>query len=538
MKRQTYNKALEDYITKTECDKVEHKIIESIDRRVKRLVGTKLNTILPFLKKCNNARPGMPRLFAFAKTHKEGKEIRPIVENRKVPTFILEKRLHRYISSRLDNSALVAQDPANVVEEIQNLSLMEEEVATVFDYENMYPSVKIESCKEALLEFLFDVNPELARYNEEISEMVNLICYESCFSFNGQAYRQKRVVPMGSLVSGILCELVIRKMEKKVLYDFKKDVLYFKRYVDDVLIVWRNNSMIGKFVERVNNNNDGLKLKMEQKSSLAIHFLDINIVFKEGHFSTNVYVKPTHSPLYIPSHSNDPYHYKLAAFRALIRRAYTYCDNVINRNKEIDRITQVAESLGYKKGTIAGLVKKYEMGTTRGSKYVPSKITKFTYNKNSKGIMKEIANRKETRMVLKRAPNLYTILRNDKDRFRKEDRAGVYKIPYENAELGIEKNYIGVTTRSLGKRLKEHKYDVRKGSNATVLSQYAQTQGSVIKWEEADIVKPLSSPTLASTAEKIEIYKSKLEEACINARDADSLPTAWKFVVKKCITNS
>ncbi|XP_067124886.1 uncharacterized protein [Centruroides vittatus] len=206
MKRQTYNKALEDYITKTECEKVEYKIIESIDRRVKRLAGTKLNTILPFLKKCNNAIPGMPRLFAFAKTHKEGKEIRPIVEKRKGPIFILEKRLHRYISSQLDNSALVAQDPANVVEEIQNLSLMEEEVATVFDYENMYPSIKIESCKEALLlvEFLFDVNSELARYNEEISEMVNLICYESCFSFNGQAYRQKRGVPMGSPVSGIL----------------------------------------------------------------------------------------------------------------------------------------------------------------------------------------------------------------------------------------------------------------------------------------------------------------------------------------------
>ncbi|XP_067121294.1 uncharacterized protein [Centruroides vittatus] len=480
----------------------------------------------------------MPRLFAFAKTHKEGKEIRPIVEKRKGPTFILEKRLHKFISSQLDNSALVAQDPAKVVEEIQNLALMEEEVATVFDYENMFPSVKIESCKEALLEFLFDVNPELARYNEEISEMVNLVCYESCFSFNGQAYRQKRGVPMGSPLSGVLCELVIRKLEKKVLYDFRKDVLYFKRYVDDVLIVWRNNSMIGKFVKRVNSNNDGLKLKMEQKSSLAIHFLDINIVFKEGHFSTNVYIKPTHSPLYIPSHSNDPYHYKLAAFRALIRRAYIYCDNVVNRDKEIDRITQVAESLGYKKGTIAGLVKKYEMGTTRDSKYVPNKITKFTYNKSSKGIMKEIANRKETRMVLKRAPNLYTILRNDKDRIKKEEKAGVYKIPYENAELGIVKDYIGVTTRTLGKRLKEHKYDVRKGSNATVLSQYAQTQGSVIKWKEAEIVKPLSSPTLAGTAAKIEIYKSKLGEACINARDADSLPTAWKFVVKRCMTNS
>ncbi|XP_067118437.1 ATP-binding cassette sub-family C member 4-like, partial [Centruroides vittatus] len=271
----------------------------------------------------------------------------------------------------------------------------------------------------------------------------------------------------GSPISGILCELIIRKLEKRVLYDSRKNIIYFKTYVDDVLTLWKNNGMICKFLEGINNNNDGLKLRMEQKSSLVIHFLDINIVFKKGHFSTNVYIKPSHSPPYIPSQSNGPYSYKLAAFRALIRRAFIYCDNVVDRTKEIDRIVQVAESLGYKKGTIAGIVRKYDMGTARSSKHVPSKVTKFTYTKNTKGIMKEIANRKETRMVLKRTPNLYTILRNDKDHIKKEEKAGVYKIPYENTEVGIEKDYIGVTTRNLGIRLKEHKYDVRKGFNAT-----------------------------------------------------------------------
>ncbi|XP_067119331.1 uncharacterized protein [Centruroides vittatus] len=464
MKRETYKKAIEDYIEKTECEKVNVNIIESIDRRVKKLEETKLSTVLPFIKKCRNPRPAIPRLFAFAKTHKEGKQIRPIVEKCRGPTFVLEKRLHKFISSQLESNALVAEDPGTVVKEIQHISLMEKEVGTVLDYESLYPSIRILSCKEALLELLFSRIPELLHYNNEVVELANLICYESIFSYDGQAYRQKRGIPMGSPISGILCELVVRKLEKRVLFDFRKDIVYFKRYVDDIFILWKNNRKINEFIEGINRNSDGLKLKLEQKSSVTIHFLDINIQFKNGHLSTSVYVKPTHSPLYIPSQSNDPYHYKMAAFRALIRRAFLYCDNVMDRAKEINRILQVAETLGYRKSAITGMVKRYEKNVARGSRQRPAKITKFTYNRYAKSIMKEIANRNETSIILKRAPNLYKILRNDKDSIRKEEKAGVYRIPYENAQLGIKKDYIGVTTRSLSVRLKEHKYNIRKSS--------------------------------------------------------------------------
>ncbi|XP_067121906.1 uncharacterized protein [Centruroides vittatus] len=261
MKRETYKKAIEDYIEKTKCEKFNVNIIENIDRRVKKLEGTKLCTVLPFLKKCRNPRPAIPRSFAFAKTHKEDKQVRPIVEKCRGPTFVLEKRLHKFISSQLESNALVAQDPGTVVKEIQHISLMEEEVGTVLDYENLYPSITILSCKEALLELLFSRIPQLIHYNNEVVELANLICYESIFSYDGQTYRQKRRIPIGSPISGILCELVVRKLEKRVLYDFRKDIVYFKRYVDDIFILWNNNRKINEFIESINRNNDGLKLK-------------------------------------------------------------------------------------------------------------------------------------------------------------------------------------------------------------------------------------------------------------------------------------
>ncbi|XP_067131689.1 uncharacterized protein [Centruroides vittatus] len=383
---------------------------------------------------------------------------------------------------------------------------MDEEVGTILDYESMYPSVKIESCLETLMESLFKVNPEL-HHRDDVLEMANLVCCESFFGFEGHTYKQNRGVPMGSPMSGLLCELVVKKIEEKVLHSFRNSIVYYKRYVDDILIIWRSNRGISTFIERINDNEDGLRLKLEQKSSVEVHFLDINIAFKRGHLSTKVYTKPTHSPLYIPPQSNDPFRYKLAAFRTLVRRAFTYCDNVMDRVNEIDRIMRIAESLGYRRSVINGIVRKFEKSDTRTSKQRPSGYTKFTFNKNVRGIMKEIADIKKSTLIFKRAPNLYKILRTDKGKIKKEDRAGVYRIPYENQQLGLKQEYIGVTTRNLGVRIKEHKYDVRKSSNATVLAQMAQAEGSVVGWEEAEIVKQIYSPTLAKTAEKIEIYK-------------------------------
>ncbi|XP_023219035.1 multidrug resistance-associated protein 4-like [Centruroides sculpturatus] len=141
------------------------------------------------------------------------------------------------------------------------------------------------------------------------------------------------------------------------------------------------------------------------------------------------------------------------------RRAFLYCGNIMDRDKEIDRIKRIAESLGYRRNIIAGIVRNFEIKDTKVSKQRPSKYIKFTYNKNVRSVMKEIADIKESTVILKRAPNLFKILRNDKGDIKKEDKAGVYKIPYENQQLGLKKEYIGVTTRKLGNLKSEASYE-------------------------------------------------------------------------------
>ncbi|XP_023240139.1 uncharacterized protein LOC111638620 [Centruroides sculpturatus] len=532
MKRGRYNEAIKDYIRKTECDIVDEKIVTVTNNRVKKLEKTPLAKHMTLLKKSHNPCSRIPRIFAFAKTHKESKEIRPVVEKCSAPTFILKRRLKMYIYEDLEDNMFVAHDPNKLVKELQELVLMNDEVGKVMDFESMYPSMNLTSCFNALIEFIVQDNPGLSAYMEDLNKLADLMCYQSLFTFYGIVYKQRKGVPMGSPMSGLLCELVVRQLEKEVLGEFMEDIILYKRYVDDVLIIWKDERRIEEFLSMINNNNHGLKLKLEQKSPMQIHFLDIDIKFKQGCVQAAVYLKPTHAPLYIPAWSNDPFRYKMSSFKALIKRAFLYCTNIQDRLNEINRIKKVAKNLGYKTSTINGLIKGYKQGTSKrdGRK---NRFNKFTYNKNVEGIMEELCTYKDTRTVYKRAPNIYRLLRNDKDKVGMKEKAGVYRIPFENQQLGVAKDYVGVTTRNLGVRIKEHMYDVSKGHNNTILAIMAQTDGASVKWDEAKIIKPVHSPTIAFGMEKMEIYKSKINNNCLNAKDANALPTAWKYVIEK-----
>ncbi|XP_023234163.1 uncharacterized protein LOC111633768 [Centruroides sculpturatus] len=272
MEKGRYNEAIEDYIKKTECDIVDEKIVTITNNKVKKLEKTSLAKYMTLLKKSHNPCPRIPKIFAFAKTHKQNKEIRPIVEKCGAPTFILEKRLTKFIYEMLEDNVYVAQDPNKLVKELQGLALMNDEIGTVMDFESMYPSMNLTSCFNTLVDFMVQHNPRLTAYMEDLNKLVDLMCYQSFCKFNGTVYKQRKGVPMGSPMSSLLCELVVRQLEKQVLENYMEDIILYKRYVDDVFIVWKDNRRIENFLITINNNKHGLNLKLEQKSHTHIYF--------------------------------------------------------------------------------------------------------------------------------------------------------------------------------------------------------------------------------------------------------------------------
>ncbi|XP_023234230.1 uncharacterized protein LOC111633827 [Centruroides sculpturatus] len=355
MKKCRYNEALEDYIEKTECEEVDRGIVERIDRKLRKLEKSPIATLFPFLKGAHIACPGVLRLFGFAKIHKNSREIRPVVEKCKGPTYILEKRMHRHLTQLLEDYRFVTKDTFSLVNDLHDLSLMDNEIRTVMDFESMFPSINLASCFDELVNLLCGLYPKASEHSKDLEIMVDLVCFQSFFGFQGKVYKQLRGVPMGSPMSGLLCELVVRKMESMTLFNYNEYIIMYRRYVDDVLIIWKNDKIIQQFLNLMNSNQHKLKLNLEQVSNKELHFLDVGVEFKNGTLCTKVYIKPTHDPMYIPVTSNDPTVYKLSAFRVLVR-AFLYCSNVINTMEELGRIKNVAKELGFGTRSIERLI--------------------------------------------------------------------------------------------------------------------------------------------------------------------------------------
>ena len=88
------------------------------------------------------------------------------------------------------------------------------------------------------------------------------------------------------------------------------NVVFYQRYVDDILAVFSNRRHIAHFKRRFRNAFI-LKFTHESMDNNVIHFLDLKFVIDEfGQFNTSVYIKPTDKGLYTNYNSYIPDTYK------------------------------------------------------------------------------------------------------------------------------------------------------------------------------------------------------------------------------------
>ncbi|XP_023214684.1 uncharacterized protein LOC111617643 [Centruroides sculpturatus] len=343
MRRETYEKGLREYIDVTRCVEAENNAIDKIQSKVKQFSNTKLASRLGIRNIITDA-PDTPKLFAFAKTHKQGQKLRPVVDKARAPTRKLEASLHNIIAPHLEGYRYTISNPTELVE---LLKVTEHPTyITVMDFRTLYPSIEIPPCFCRVRDLLFKIlrNEE---FHQQVLELSHLICYSSIFQFGGVTHMQGKGVPMGSSVSGDMCELVIRQLENATLPNFHQNIIIYKRYVDDIIILWRGCPNNSQLLDQMNNNPYGLTVEVEQHSDSSVHFLNVNIDFSRPIIQTSVYRKPSDHPTYITADSCDPVQYKMAAFRALVKRAYSHSSTQEALEHELQFLCKVAKHHGY-----------------------------------------------------------------------------------------------------------------------------------------------------------------------------------------------
>ena len=153
-----------------------------------------------------------------------------------------------------------------------------------------------------------------------------LICTDSInFQFEDTNYRQVDGVAMGSPLGPLLADIFMAQMEEKLKYEITT-MSYYRRYVDDTLLICDNQTQAMGLVDAFNNTHPHLRVTVEHESNGHLSFLDVNLKRRsDGTIETSVYRKPTWNGQYTHYLSFAPIQHKRSLIRTLFSRAYKIC---------------------------------------------------------------------------------------------------------------------------------------------------------------------------------------------------------------------
>jgi len=322
------------------------------------------------------------KFYFLMKTHKEGMKIRPIVSASGGPFDRIGWFLQRILKPLLQHVAAHINSTESLLNQLKNRPKDVLSSASPFslDVVSMYTNVDIDEAVGIATEYLAEHKIYLyGLHRDNIHELLIFILKNNFFAFQGQYYLQHRGLAMGSRIAPILAILAVDKLERATIYaDLSITTIFYKRYVDDSLIVVKTKTDAENILSQLNSAHQSLKFELESPSNKnSINILDCSItIAASGDLQISFFEKKAKKPLFLNEKSAQPQAAKQACVRAEFIRARRIC----NSEKSIKEADQLIE----KKLFINGYSKKFietQKKAVINRKNINNKQEKATYIK-------------------------------------------------------------------------------------------------------------------------------------------------------------
>lgn len=294
---------------------------------------------------------------ALPKIHKSPMGCRPIVSNINTPTHGLSRWLTAKLLPYAQQMQSFVRDSSTFQQYITSFEPKQQDELIIFDVENMYTSIPVKNAIDVIGAILQEKN-NLER--QMIIKGLFIVLKYNYFTFGATSWKQLRGLAMGTPVAPIIATLYLGYYEEKsILIQFKNNLRVYKRYLDDVFILWSNLendrfafNKFRAFLRKV----PGLKWTYERKNSREVNFLDLT-VYAAHKYSTRTFFKKSLF-LYPTSGSSHPPGTQLGLIYGILlkykQQNSTEKDFYMNCRLFFQRLLQ----RGYKHSTLADIFKK------------------------------------------------------------------------------------------------------------------------------------------------------------------------------------
>jgi hypothetical protein len=480
----------------------------------------------------------LPKAYGIPKIHKKDFPYRIIVSTINSPLHKIANYIHNILNNCLPKPRSFVKNSFQVQKALSNFSIDNEFSLCSFDVVSLFTNTPIDLAIIGLNNRWSYIKKETDIPQKEFINMIQFILNSSYFKFNNKIYKQTFGTPMGSPLSPIISDIVLQDIENKVLHRIKNNILFYHRYVDDIICAAKHSEIIA-IQNLFNSFHNRIKFTIEREKNNSISFLDIKLIRINNKIITDWFHKSTFSGRYLSFYSNHPTHHKIGTIFSLIDRALLLSDPIYY-NKNITFCIELLLDNGYPLEFIFKhiniRIKKiiYDISndcnyntnptSTRASQ---RKFIGFPYVKClSQHIKKSFKNTEFTPgyACLNRLDKFIKLHKDITDHNSKNNI--IYKIMCKDCDA----SYVGQTKRKLNTRIIEHKRNIKQ-SNLSVVSRHIIDMNHDMDWNDVRILDCESNYYKRLISETIHIKQQKNSLNLID--DIDLLDKAYFPILDK-----
>lgn len=350
--------------------------------------------------KLKPVNPRTPQMYLLPKIHKPNNPGRPVVSSVGCHTEKISKFVDHHLQSMNKNLESHVQDTTDLVKKLENLpeSPKEDTILVTLDVRSLYTNIPNNEGLEAIKSYFRSrAAPGDQILSKVICTFLTLILTLNNFVFNGENYVQTNGASMGTKCAPTYASLFMGRFEERhILPRIRDRVLLYVRYIDDLLMIWRDSEEeLIKFLEELNKIHPTIKFEYEY-SREKVNFLDTTIINSGTRLVTTLYTKPTDRKAYLHCKSYHPVSTKKAIAYSQATRLRRICTEDNDFRMHAKKLQTDLEKRGYNPREI-------EAGIERAANVERSSL--LTY--------REKTNRRRTPLILtynRKLPNLRSVL--------------------------------------------------------------------------------------------------------------------------------
>jgi len=247
------------------------------------------------------------------KIHKSPPGIRPIVSSCGSPTEHISEFVDYWLQPHMQSLPSFIKDTTQLINELQNIHVNASDWLVCIDVKSLYTNIPhSEGLKACLQAFKYweEINPQQPPA-EILCNLLEVVLKNNMFEFNNKQYKQLYGTAMGTRTAPSYANTFMGSLEQTILESTQKKPKYYRRYIDDILMIWEySEEDLDRFIESMNSFHHSIKFTVE-KSLEKVTFLDINILKDETFLSTNklsveTHIKKTNKLAYVHRSSYHP----------------------------------------------------------------------------------------------------------------------------------------------------------------------------------------------------------------------------------------